>query len=172
MTSPTTPRTGAFLITRRRGLGLLAATLPMGLLTACGDATSTSAPATTREATTGPTLTQRVTADEAALVALYDAALQVLSANDGPLRPLLETIRDQHAQHLAALNTDGVEVPQTPGPVSSDGVPVSALIEAELAAAKRRIRDCTEAQDPGLARLLAFMGASEASHVPALRSVT
>ena len=48
---------------------------------------------------------------------------------------------------------------------------IANLMAAEREAARSRIRACVAADDAELARLLTFIGASEASHVPALRDL-
>lgn len=172
MTSPTSPSTGARLLTRRQGLGLLATAVPLGLIAACGNDDSTAPPTSMPEAPEPPSLAGRVSAEEEALIALYDAALAALPADDTRSRPLLIAIRDEHAQHRAALAM-GASPGASPGMTAADGdVSVAMLVDAERAAVKNRIRACTEAQDAELARVLALIGASEAGHVPALRSLS
>ncbi|MCX6431625.1 MAG: hypothetical protein NTX29_02175 [Actinobacteria bacterium] len=48
---------------------------------------------------------------------------------------------------------------------------LAALVSAEHAASRDRIRACVDSPDPETARLLALIGASEAAHVPALRDL-
>lgn len=171
MTSPRVPAPGTRLLTRRQGLGLLACSVPLGLLAACSEAEMTAPPTTTPGATPAPDLAMQAAAEESALIALYDAAIAALPAGDS--RSLLTTIRAEHEQHRSALqpSAGSSSVPVTDG-VGSGDVGISTLMDAERAAVKGRIRDCTEAPDPDLARLLAFIGASEAGHVAALGSLS
>ena len=179
MTSPTSPSTGPRLLTRRQGLGLLATAVPLGLIAACGNEDSATPPTALPQASQPPSLAQQVAAEEAGIIALYDAALAALPPDDA--RPLLLAIRDEHEQHRAALAAEA-----SPGSTASGdeaagdsvgGIPdgdisVAMLVDAERAAVKNRIRACAETQDAELARVLALIGASEAGHVPALRSLT
>ena len=168
MTSPTAADQAARLITRRRGLALLATAVPLGLVAACSsdDAPETSTPAPAP--TAGPTVAQQVSLDEAAIIALYDAVISTLPDGDTRARPVLVAIREQHQQHLAAL--DQADAPASEGAPAAPAT-IATLVDAERAAARGRIRSCTEAQEPELARVLAFIAASEASHVPALREL-
>ena len=170
MTSPTTRSEAGRLLTRRQGLGLLATAVPLGLITACGSADPTAAPTTTPDATAAPDLDQQASADEEAIIALYDAVIASMPAGD-PRRPVLLAIRDEHELHRLALapGSTAATTPSAGGP--SGDITVATLLDAEQVAVKSRIRACTQAQDADLARLLAFIGASEAGHVPALRSL-
>ena len=82
-------------------------------------------------------------------------------------------------RHLAALTGEPVApASEQASAVAASGGPVTAksavrtLIAAERAAARQRIEACVAATEPGLARTLAFIAASEASHIPALKEVT
>lgn len=178
MASPSTTSPNARLITRRQGLGLLAAAVPLTLVAACNSSQRASTPATTAvEQVPGPSLGQAVAADEEALIALYEAVIASLPEDGGSVRPLLLAIRDQHRQHRTALLADAASAGDAapapdPAPSFAPGDrALAALLEAERAAAKARIRACVAAEDPELVRVLAFIAASEASHVPALRAL-
>lgn len=151
-------------VTRRQGLALLAVLAAPAWLGACG---GESPEATTVETTTppAPDLADVVAGEELALIALYDAALASLPEADERRRALLTALRQQHVEHRDALAPDA-------DVAGSDAAPLAPglrdLAAAERKATKARIRACVEADDPQLARTLAFIAASEASHVPAL----
>lgn len=118
-------------------------------------------------------LLDRVIDAEAALIALYDA---VLAAHQG-LAGRLKAPRDHHVQHLAVLkrhyvpgSTTGTATP-TPRPVATAPASVSASLvairSAERKAAAARA-DEVRRVSPGLAQLLAAIGACEAGHVQEL----
>lgn len=98
-------------------------------------------------------------ADEALLIAAYEA---VLAEGDDPL---LRDFRDQHAEHLEALGAAPATAPAMPTALPAD---VAGLARLERRAADERRRACASADDPGLARLLALIAASEAQHAVAL----
>lgn len=117
-----------------------------------------------------------VRADEESLIAAYDATLLRFPA----LASRLQTLREQHTEHLTALRggfgrSAGPSVGGSPsvGPTATadlgPAVPadassaVRALLAAERAAAAARVADCLAAS-PQLAPLLASIGASEAAH--------
>lgn len=104
------------------------------------------------------------------MIALYDAAISALPAGPSSERTLLERIRGEHAAHLSALTgaSEPADIPmdRTTAPVS-----LRDLIGAERRATRSRVSACEEASDPELARVLALIGASEAGHVAALRSL-
>jgi hypothetical protein len=152
-------------LTRRQGFTALAVLGPVGLLAACssaepGPTTPTEAPATVASA---------VAAQEQELVALYSAVMTAYPV----LAPSIAAIADQHRQHAASLDA---ETEPSPTPSSSE-IPDSqekalvALVSAERKATRQRVEACVEAADAGLARTLAFIAASESSHVPALRDL-
>lgn len=106
---------------------------------------------------------------ELGLIAQYDAVIAqypVLSAR-------LTAMRADHAAHLAAV---GGSVSQaSPNPSSASqldiGQAVAGLAGAERSAASARIGDCRGAHDPGLARMIAAIGGSEASHAALLTAL-
>lgn len=157
-------------LTRREGLLALALLAPAGLIAACtgsaepppGSATASALPAD---------LAAEVAAEEAALIARYDAVLAAETGLGEETTALLTLIRDQHAQHLEALGgaATAVPPPDVASAPTAQGAVITGLIAAEREAARSRIRACVAADDADLARLLTFIGASEASHVPALR---
>ncbi len=160
-------RSAAF--TRRDGLLALALLGPAGLLAAC-TGTSEPGPDATTEPSTAPVVEQGVATEEAELIALYDAAIAALADSPPDVVGVLTDLRDQHAAHRDALGGSTAEptAPSAPGTVAAV---IDGLIDAEREASRARIRSCTDADDPELARLLVFVGASEASHVPALRDL-
>lgn len=161
----------AHAITRRQGLAGLLALLPAGAVAACS---SGAIPVADVPATAEPTpeLSSEVAAAEADLIARYDAVIATLAEGSDRVRSTLEAIRMQHAEHLSALGgaPTGASVAGAEAVVGSPAI--AALVDAERQAAKARIGSCVEASDPELARTLAFIAASEASHVPVLRRLS
>lgn len=161
-------------ITRREGLLAAALLVPAGLVAACSggdDATATAtsdASGSTGGASTdvGGTLASEVAADEASLIAMYDAAIAAMPEGDDRLA-LLTAIRDQHSAHLDALAAEPAATDTTTMPSAADAV-IPRLARAERQAARSRIRAAEEA-DPALARLLVFLAASESAHAAELR---
>jgi hypothetical protein len=156
-------------ITRRQGLLALGLLAPAGLLTACSGSAD-PAPATATATAPAPDLAAEVAAEESVLVAAYDAVLAGQSGLDPEATALLTLIRDQHAEHRDALGTPSSQAP-APAASGTTQAALAGLIAAERDAARSRVRACVAADDAELARLLAFIGASEASHVPALRDL-
>lgn len=157
-------------LTRREGLLALALLAPAGLIASCTGSTEPPPGSATASALPAD-LAAEVAAEEAALIARYDAVLAAGPGLGEETTALLALIRDQHVQHLDALGGTGTAVPATAGassPATQDAA-ITDLIAAEREAARSRIRACVAADDADLARLLTFIGASEASHVPALR---
>lgn len=105
--------------------------------------------------------------DEAALIALYDAVIARLPDLADALSPL----RDQHAEHLAALGADGPASPEADSPGSVPAA-LKELSAAERKAADQRMGAAVAASDEELIRLLALISASEASHVAALQQAS
>lgn len=101
-------------------------------------------------------------ADEAALIAMYDAALAAAPAAQSVL---WQQLRDEHAAHLAALGWEGA-----PPSSSAAAVPMnrSFLAKAERRAMRMRTVAAREAQDAEQAQILALIAASEAQHAVAL----
>lgn len=181
-------RTGT--VVGRRRLLLAAAALPLaaGSLAACtgdgGDAASTS-PSPGAPDDPDLALRRQVWADEAALLAAYDATLDAHPDLADRLAPL-------RAQHLAHRDATGVSGPSgaNGGAAASGGssagggtatgggsdaaVPssrraaVAALAALERKAAGARTDACGRAASGELARVLALVSASEASHAAAL----
>ncbi len=127
-----------------------------GVLAACGDSTSASGPADDPVAI-------EVAGAEQALIAQYQAFIAAFPQLNVELTPIL----DQHADHLKAL---GITITSTAAPVAASDprTAVAVLADAEREAAKSRRTACVAATNPELARLLALIAASEASHAPAL----
>jgi len=88
-----------------------------------------------------------VAADEASLIALYDAVIAAHPA----LASDLAALRDEHREHAEAL---------------------AALTDAEKRAVGQRTAACEAAAAEDLARLTALIAASEAGHAEYLRGLT
>jgi hypothetical protein len=159
-------------LTRREGLIALALVAPAGILAACTGSAEPS-PASTSASAMPADLATEVAAEESALMAIYDTVLVGVPGLGGEVTALLTLIRDQHAQHLEALGGSGAQPPLSGAPApTTPASAVALLISAEREAARSRIRACVAADEGDLARLLTFIGASEASHVPALRDLS
>ena len=143
-------------VSRRAVLVAASGIAGAGVLAACGDGIAASGPADDPIAT-------EVAAAEQALIAQYQAFIAAFPQLNAELAPIL----DQHADHLKAL---GVTGPSTQAPVAASDArtAVAVLADAEREAAKSRRTSCVAATNPELARLLALIAASEASHAPAL----
>lgn len=132
------------------------------LVTACAAdaedvAAETSAPA-------GDDLLRRdAISSERALIASVDAALAVASAGT---RELLTAIRGEHVQHLAAFGASAEDLASPAAPAPD---PLGRLRDLEREASRGCRTACVAAQDAELARLFAFVAASESGHAVALR---
>jgi hypothetical protein len=125
--------------------------------------------------TPGPevALLEGVIQNEAGLIALYEAVMAAHTSLADSLRPL----HDHHTQHLAVLKRHYVPGTDTgtatPAPRPTATAPASrsralaALRAAERKAAAARADDVRHAT-PGLAQLLAGIGACEAAHAQVL----
>jgi hypothetical protein len=107
-------------------------------------------------------------AAENELIALYEATIAAHASLAASLAPLAE----QHREHRAALEP-GIEpdpgvLPTAPVISADPGTAVTEIIAAERSAADARTVDCEQARADDLARLLALIAASEASHAEAL----
>ena len=107
-----------------------------------------------------------VAADEASLIALYDAVIAAHPA----LASDLAAVRDEHREHADAMGV-------TPSPVAAPAVgsrteALTALTEAEKRAVGQRTAACEAAAAEELARLTALIAASEAGHAEYLRGLT
>lgn len=118
-------------------------------------------------------LSASMRADEAGLIAAYDAALRAFP----PLAPALVPLREQHEEHLGALPPNAsasASAPPSPAPVpaipTDPAAALRSLAATERAAAAARIADCLAASSR-LAPLIAAIGASEAAHASALATV-
>lgn len=156
-------------ITRREGLIALALAGPAALLASCTSDTAEPQP-TASPTQSAEGAAESVAAAEALLVASYEAAIAALPDADPAVIALLTGIRDQHTAHRDALGGTSA-VPDGPPQPAAQAAVIDELLAAERQAARDRIDACEAAPDPELARLLAMIGASEASHVPALREV-
>lgn len=127
-----------------------------GVLAACGDSTAGLGPADDPVGT-------EVAGAEQALIAQYQAFITAFPQLSAQLTPIL----DQHADHLKALGVSGSST-AAPVAASDPRTAVAALADVEREAAKARRTSCVAATNLELARLLALIAASEASHAPAL----
>ena len=156
-------------LTRRQGLTAVALLGPVGLLAACSSDEPTSAPsdpASSAQPAPGDPAAD-VSAGEQELIALYDGVIGAFPA----LGATLEAIRDEHRQHAAALAATAVPSAAVVTAPASRSAALRLLIAAEREAMHSRIAASVAAPDPALARTLAFIAASEGSHVPALRDL-
>ena len=167
MSRSTEPRAAGTLVTRRQGLMAVALLGPVAALAACGSESEPAA-ASSEQATQEPALEASVAAEEAILIAHYDAVIAGLGSGQEELALALKELQDQHVAHRTSLgggaDADPSTLPATPT--------LASLIKAERAATKARINSCVDTTDPELARVLAFIAASEASHVPVLKALT
>ena len=164
------PHPSAPTFTRRQGMAALALLGPVGLLAACSGDSAPDEPVPTPSPTSVADATVR---SEQELVALYAA----VAAAFPELSPLLTMIGDQHRAHAQAVAgssaaPDGSGASPTPIAVpGTRAAAVDLLIASERRSQRERVDACVAATEPGLARTLAFIGASEASHIPALKEV-
>ena len=104
--------------------------------------------------------------NEAELIAQYDAVIALFPQLKATLTPL----RDQHRAHLEALGAPGTSIPSALQGERA-GSPQAArtqLADAEKRASQQRLSDCLVATNEAVARTLALISASEASHVAVL----
>ena len=159
-------------LTRREGLIALALVAPAGILAACTGSAEPSPPSASASAPPAD-LAAEVAGEESALIATYDALLAAVAGLGDEATALLTLIRDQHVQHLEALGATAAQ------PAASTGTaPATACCGDQQSSSLRSAKPpaagsapCVAADEPDLARLLTFIGASEASHVPALRDL-
>ena len=104
---------------------------------------------------------ESVAASEAELIAAYDAAIEKLPAESGRL----SAIREQHAEHLAAMELQ--DSPAAAPAIELSGNPTTVLAtlrKLETKAARARVKSCAKCDDGDLAALIAQIGTSEAAH--------
>jgi hypothetical protein len=144
------------VISRRAVLITATGIAGAGILTGCGGGTEISA------AAADPVSTE-VAAAEQSLIAQYQTFITAFPELSAELTPLL----DQHADHARAI---GVKAPASTAPVAAADArtAIAVLADIEREAAKARRASCVAATDPELARIVALIAASEASHAPAL----
>ncbi len=145
----------------RRTLLTTAAVLSVGLVAACSSSGSSSNPDDSVKAA--------VAAAEQQLIDLYDAALSAFP----DLRPTLQPIRSQHAEHLAAVGG----TPTESGESAALGATTATAALRELASQERRasgqrVSACVDANASELAWVLSLIGASESQHAAALAGAT
>lgn len=157
-------------IIRRRGLlGLAALATLAPVLSACSSDESPDEPGPTN---TPLPLPAAVAAEERQLVAVYAA----VAAAFPDLAPGISTIGAQHQAHadaLASIEADPADsASATPIAVPGTRSEVLAfLVASERRAMRERIDACVGADQPELARTLAFIAASEGAHIPALKDL-
>ena len=145
------------------GLGFAGA----ATLSACSGGATTGAPSTGGSAATPPDVVAReVAIAEQSLIARYSEAIAAIPA----LAVHLEPIKAQHGEHLAAMGIEVPTAPPEPAPKNAQAA-ISMLRKAELVASIDRQASCVTCADSSLARVLAFIAASEASHVAVLQKV-
>jgi hypothetical protein len=149
-------------------VGALALVGATAALAAC---TSSSSPDAASTAPTAAALPPQdpTLADEQSLIDRYDATIAAFPALSAALTP----IRDQHAEHLTALGSVAAASSATPatGVAPTAKAAIGSLIDAERAGMRLRLAACVDAKTPEQARVLAFIAASEGSHIPALHQV-
>jgi hypothetical protein len=154
-------------LTRRTVLGG-SAVLGLALLAGC---TSDPDPAPSGSSTPTPDadaqVRDTVAAEEAALIALYDAAIAAHPDLAADLTPL----RDQHVEHADAMGSASLSAPAVAG-VGSRPQALAALRDAEQRAIAQRTSACEAATGIDTARTIALIAASEAGHVEYLRALT
>ena len=143
----------------RRAILQLAAVAPLAALAACG--TDEAGPASNAD----DAVRQAVADSEQTLINRYDATIAAFPSLAEKLRPL----RDQHAEHLAAVGSDPVSPDQSGAPVAKTAAGAfSALTAAERKAASDRTASCGQASGGDLIWNLALIAASEAQHATQL----
>jgi hypothetical protein len=146
-------------------VGLAAVTAAALTGTACSS-TPDPAPPSTSSGPTDPDagLVLAAIIAERTLVDAYDTAIGRAPA----LAPVLTVIRDEHAEHAAALRALAVvDEPATVPALTIPGAPagiLAALRTAERDAAGQRTTLCATAAGYDCARTLALIAASEAGH--------
>ncbi len=144
------------------GLGSLGL-VSSGLVGCSGQGESDGAVITTTDA--GAAIREEVIGAEAALVARYSQAIAALPDLTGALTP----IREQHLAHALAMGASNADSGALPDPQPSTATEIlQGLIEAERQAVGARTASCVGAPEIELARVLALIAASEASHLPYL----
>lgn len=151
------------------GVGLAGLALgSSAVLTSCtDDATPTPTDSANTDAPTSDdaNVIASAAANEVALIGRYEQVLAAGSALTPAVANLLTEILQQHRLHLQALSVDDfAPASQTAGVTPT----LADLTAAERAAADERTLSCESAADPNLARTLALIAASEASHAQAL----
>ena len=155
-----TLRLGA--VARRTVLLAGVAAAPLALV-ACRSSASSSDTATPADEDVAMSAASR----EAAIIALYDAALAKPDGL-GDAAPLLQTIRDQHAEHLAAFGGggDGGSAPA----LSSNALAGLRKAERKLAADHAAAAQTSAGED--VTRLLTVVAASESMHAVAIKKAS
>lgn len=155
-------------VTRRALIGTSALIGASLVAAACSPSPSpepTDTPAPEPDVDADAQVRSDVAAQEAAIIALYDAVV----AAHPELATDLAALRDEHAEHAEAL---GSPTPASGAPaVGSRAEALAAVMEAEKQAIAQRTAACEAASGADLARLTALIAASEAGHVEYLRGI-
>lgn len=142
----------------RRGVLQAAAVAPIALLAACGSSEEGSA------TDADESVRQAVAADEQDLIRRYDATLAAYPS----LAPQLQSIRDQHSEHLSAAG--GLQSSDSPAanvPKTASAA-IQELAAAERKAATARTKSCGAATGAELIWNLALIASSESQHAAIL----
>jgi len=158
-------------LTRRAVLGG-SAIVGVAILTGC---TSDPAPDASTASPTGESdaadadapVRTSVAADEAAIIALYDAVLAAYPRLSADLAPL----RDEHIAHADAMG-ESVAPAAPPAAPASQPQALAALVDAEQQAVAQRTSACEESTGEDIARTIALIAASEAGHAEFLRGLS
>jgi hypothetical protein len=137
-----------------------AAASPLLLATGCSSSESEA------QTDSDDQLREDVAAQEAQLIAAYDATLVKYPALTDRLKPF----RDQHAEHKQAMVPGESSTPTVTAPTipATSSAAVNALRKAERSAASDRVSSCEKANAAELVRSLALIAASESQHSTSL----
>lgn len=142
-------------LTRREILALGAAVTAAGAVAGCSSEPTATPSAPQPEPRTVPDLE---------LIALYAAVRRTYP----DLGTALAEIEEQHRAHVAALGEPDTSTELAVTVAATKRAALEQCMVAERRAADLHEAACLNSDDPTLARLLAVIAASEASHVPAL----
>lgn len=137
-----------------------AAASPLLLTVGCSSSESDA------QADSDDQLREDVAAQEAQLIAAYDATLAKFPSLTDRLKPF----RDQHVEHKQKMVPGESSTPTVTAPTipNSQSAAIRALRAGERAAVSDRVTSCEKANASDLARSLALIAASESQHSAAL----